>query len=319
MARVVDAEGRVIDESIWGGTRPSHALVERLDLLAAGRMTGEARQLAERFPEAETVPTTAVDWPELSAEEAGLLQEATLHRATRDVAAAAADPDRRLEHLVRGMEEARGAHLTFESRLVEWLGMFLPGIDADGDRAAITSALADSTDLNAVATSLGVAEAAAEPGPREWAALHDWAARTLDLSKTLEAAEAAVRELAGAHLPSLSALLGPLLAAKLCVTAHGRMRLARLPAGTVQVLGAEKAFFMHLRQGIDPPKHGHIFQHPWICRSPRWTRGPIARMLAAKAVIAARVDAFGGEAWTAKEVAEVERRVGEIRARRSRR
>ena len=60
--------------------------------------------------------------------------------------------------------------------------------------------------------------------------------------------ENVVRELASSHLPSLSALLGPILAARLCVEAHGRARLARLPAGTMQILGAEKAFFNHLRR-----------------------------------------------------------------------
>jgi RNA processing factor Prp31 len=42
-------------------------------------------------------------------------------------------------------------------------------------------------------------------------------------------------------------------------------------------------------------------------------------MLAAKVAIAVRVDHFGGEPWTSKQVAEVEKKVGEIRARRSRR
>ena len=75
----------------------------------------------------------------------------------------------------------------------------------------------------------------------------------------LDRMEAAVRTIAESHLPSLSALLGPLLASKLCVSAHGRERLARLPSGTLQVLGAEKAFFSHLKTGTPPPKHGHIF------------------------------------------------------------
>ena len=76
--------------------------------------------------------------------------------------------------------------------------------------------------------------------------------------------EHALRQLAEEHLPSVSALVGPLLAARLCVEAHGRQRLARLPSGTVQILGAEKAFFHHLKTGAPSPKHGHIFMHPWI-------------------------------------------------------
>jgi nucleolar protein 56 len=89
--------------------------------------------------------------------------------------------------------------------------------------------------------------------------------------------------------------------------------LARLPSGTVQILGAEKAFFHHLKTGAPSPKHGHIFMHPWISRSPRWVRGKIARMLAGKISIAAKIDAFEGEAWTEHDVVKVEERVEAIR------
>ena len=125
--------------------------------------------------------------------------------------------------------------------------------------------------------------------------------------------EHALHQLADSHLPSVSALVGPLLAARLCVEAHGRARLARLPSGTVQILGAEKAFFHHLKTGAPSPKHGHIFMHPWISRSPRWVRGKIARMLAGKISIAAKIDAFEGTAWTEDDVVKVEERVEAIR------
>ena len=98
-------------------------------------------------------------------------------------------------------------------------------------------------------------------------------------------------------------------------TAHGRERFARLPSGTVQVLGAETSFFLHLRDGIPVPKHGHLFQHPWVSRSPRWVRGKIARMLSGKVSIAARLDAYNGQPWGESEVADIEQKVAEIRKR----
>jgi nucleolar protein 56 len=145
--------------------------------------------------------------------------------------------------------------------------------------------------------------------------MRDTASAQCQAAERLEAAERAIREHALEYLPSLSALLGPLLAAKLSVIAHGRARLARLPSSTLQVLGAEKAFFSHLRSGTPVPKHGMIFQHPWISRSPRWIRGKVSRMLAGKATIAVRVDHFGGKAWGAAEVATVEQAVAAIRKR----
>jgi nucleolar protein 56 len=77
--------------------------------------------------------------------------------------------------------------------------------------------------------------------------------------------------------------------------AGGLERLASLPSSTVQLLGAEKAMFRHLKSGKRPPKHGIIFQHPEIHRSPYWQRGKIARALAGKILIAAKVDQYGGE------------------------
>ena len=65
------------------------------------------------------------------------------------------------------------------------------------------------------------------------------------------------------------------------------------PASTIQVLGAEKALFRALKTGSNPPKHGILFQHAVVHAAPRWQRGKIARAIAAKAAIAARVDVHG--------------------------
>ena len=67
-----------------------------------------------------------------------------------------------------------------------------------------------------------------------------------------------------------------------------------MPASTIQVLGAEKALFRSLKTGSQPPKHGLLFQHALVHAAPRWQRGKIARAIAAKAAIAARVDQHGG-------------------------
>ncbi len=113
--------------------------------------------------------------------------------------------------------------------------------------------------------------------------------------------------------PNIRGLVGSLLGARLISLAGSLDKLAKLPASTIQVLGAEKALFRALRYGAKPPKHGVIFQHPLIHRSPKWQRGKIARALAAKLAIAARIDAFSGE-YRADELKEdLEKRVEEIK------
>ena len=95
--------------------------------------------------------------------------------------------------------------------------------------------------------------------------------------------------------PSLGALLGPLLAARLIGAAGSLARLARMPGSTIQTLGAEKAFFAHRGGGAPPPKHGLLLAHSLVRDAPRQQRGKFARQLAAKVAIAARLDCYGGE------------------------
>ncbi|MEA1893991.1 MAG: hypothetical protein U9N36_02070, partial [Euryarchaeota archaeon] len=94
--------------------------------------------------------------------------------------------------------------------------------------------------------------------------------------------------------PNLTNLAGGLLAARLISIAGGLGKLARMPASRLQILGANRAMFRHLR-GAAPPKHGVIFQHPLIHSSPRRLRGKIARRFASKLTIAARIDYYSGE------------------------
>ncbi|MCX8206090.1 MAG: NOP58 family protein [Candidatus Micrarchaeota archaeon] len=91
---------------------------------------------------------------------------------------------------------------------------------------------------------------------------------------------------------NLSYLLGTALATKLIVEAKGLKRLANLPASSIQVLGAEKALFMHLTAHTRPPKHGIIFLHPALRGMKKAYRGKVARMIAAKVSIAAKADAY---------------------------
>jgi nucleolar protein 56 len=94
--------------------------------------------------------------------------------------------------------------------------------------------------------------------------------------------------------PNINAVAGPLLGARLISLAHGLNRLATLPAGTIQMLGAEDAFFRFLKTGKRPPKHGIIFQLPAIRNAKRNIRGKIARAFAAKVALASRSDAYHG-------------------------
>jgi nucleolar protein 56 len=94
--------------------------------------------------------------------------------------------------------------------------------------------------------------------------------------------------------PNVAEVAGATIGARLMAKAGGLDRLAILPASTIQILGAEKALFRSLRTGARPPKHGILFQHQAVHTAPKWQRGKIARTLANKIAIAARVDYYRG-------------------------
>ena len=93
--------------------------------------------------------------------------------------------------------------------------------------------------------------------------------------------------------PNITAVLGTTVGARILAKAGSLVKLSKMPASTIQVLGAEKALFRALKTGSNPPKHGLLFQHAVVHAAPRWQRGKIARAIAAKAAIAARVDVHG--------------------------
>lgn len=95
--------------------------------------------------------------------------------------------------------------------------------------------------------------------------------------------------------PNLRDLLGATLGAKLIAHIGSIKRLATYPASVIQIMGAEKAIFRHLKTGERPPKHGLIFQHPSVRGAKWWNRGKIARNLALKITLAVRKDVFSGE------------------------
>ena len=112
-----------------------------------------------------------------------------------------------------------------------------------------------------------------------------------DMRKNLEEQiDTQMKEIA----PNITAVLGTTVGARILAKAGSLVRLSSMPASTIQVLGAEKALFRALKTGSNPPKHGLLFQHAVVHAAPRWQRGKIARAIAAKAAIAARVDVHGG-------------------------
>ena len=96
--------------------------------------------------------------------------------------------------------------------------------------------------------------------------------------------------------PNLSALIGEIVGARLISHAGSLTNLAKYPASTVQILGAEKALFRALKTKGNTPKYGLIFHSSFIGRAQQKNKGRISRYLANKCSIASRIDCFSEDA-----------------------
>jgi nucleolar protein 56 len=216
------------------------------------------------------------------------------------------------------------------SRLMEWFGTHFPelreyvsdpvryaeivyeyrdreGISEAAQRGALGSELSRKV-WEAAQRSVGV-----ELAEQDKKVIWEVASTVISLAKQRDFLEKYIRTLMDIEAPNLTAITGPVLGARLISLAGGLNNLARLPASTIQVLGAEKALFRFFKTGRGAPKHGVIFQHPYVHGSPKWQRGKIARALATKIALAAKIDYHSREDRSAELRAALEKRVQDIR------
>jgi nucleolar protein 56 len=211
-----------------------------------------------------------------------------IQSAKQRIVAAFAQPDARIIQLIDGIDDIDESINLLSERLSEW--------------CLLTSETSMPEDLlEAFASS----PSAQSPLAQEFAGS---ISRLCELRQQLaNAIELEMRTTA----PNLSTLAGELLGARLIARAGGLEPLARMPASRIQVIGASKALFRHLKYGTKPPKHGVIFQHPLVRGSHPNNRGKIARTLAAKIAIAARLDFYSKKVYP-ELLSQVEKRFGEL-------
>lgn len=134
----------------------------------------------------------------------------------------------------------------------------------------------------------------------------------LELWKAKEMLEKYNERITKKEMPNLTALAGPFISARLLSLAGGLENLAKMHASKIQLLGAEKALFRHLKKGAKAPKHGVIFTHPLIQNAPKRVRGKIARIIASKLSLAVKIDYFSKENRSEKIKKELENEIEKL-------
>jgi nucleolar protein 56 len=199
--------------------------------------------------------------------------------------------------------------------LHEWYGLHFPELSdyAQDERYAELIANHGGREDVLRALELRLESVGAELLDEDITVIQEFATAVFSLYETKERLDKYVQRRMEEYAPNLTFLVSANLGARLISLAGGLGRLTKLPSSTLQLLGAEKAMFLHLRSGKAPPKHGIIFQYPAIHRAPYWQRGKVSRTLAGKALIAAKVDFYKGKFIGEKLKADMDKRIEEIK------
>ena len=254
-----------------------------------------------------------------------------LNLAKLTVSVASEEKDLLIKHAVDAIEELDKSINILTMRVREWYSLHHPSLsrliedqekfvgivwECTGKRRlnreqlgsmGLSEALTDSI-MDSVGEDIG-----ADFTESDLAIIQTFANTIRSLYALREELEAYVTELMQTVAPNITNLVGPLVGARLVSSAGSLKELARKPSSTIQVFGAEKALFRSLKTGADPPKHGVIFQVPEIHSAPYWQRGKIARALAGKLSIAAKIDAYSKRDAGENLRLDFEKRVEEIK------
>ncbi|MDO9537879.1 MAG: ribosomal biogenesis protein [Thermoplasmata archaeon] len=321
---LLDDESKVIEKSLFP-IEPAE-IARRLLSMEKGEVLPEEEELAGGRPMIVREKRLAIlgdvldfEQPDIRPEDFGFdnsILGKAMQSKGREKVKASTKPDEHIVQAIRTIDDLTKIANLMSERLHEWHELNFPELTSMVPESKYIELIAEYGDRTAILDS-GKVEIAdsmgADVSEADARAMQSLAANILIVIKEKQEIEKYIGQRMKEIAPNLNHLTGPLVGARLISLTGGMDRLAILPSSTIQLLGAEKALFKHLKDNAKPPKHGVIFQHPIIHRAPPWQRGKIARAFAAKITIAVRVDRYGGEFMGPELEAALNKRVDEIK------
>lgn len=202
-------------------------------------------------------------------------------------------------------ESLRSHNLMFE-RLSEWFGIYFPEVRVGNpailaelaiamcngeelDKAVIDKIVDDPEKAEIIYTKAKETMGRTIDGD-EKDAVAAFANLSKDMGRGIVGLDVYIKSAATRIMPNVTFLTDDKIAAELLAKAGSLERLAMMPASTIQLLGAEKALFKHIKFGSKPPKYGIIFKLAAVTAAQREKKGMVARAYATKICIALKAD-----------------------------
>ena len=209
-----------------------------------------------------------------------------------------ATEDKHLIQAINSIDEIDETISKLIERIREWYALYFPEMDIIKNNETYIKLISQNKTKDEIikekpdAFPNNIIDIEDDINPEDLEIMNNYAKSIFELQKSRKNIEEYIDHKMEDIAPNLRLLVGPTLGAKLISHAGGIKRLAMYPSSTVQIMGAEKALFRHLKSGDRPPKYGLIYQHPQVRGAKWWNRGKIARMLAGKISLAVRRDVF---------------------------
>jgi len=315
---------RIVDKRLF--PKDVDSIADRMRRMRNREILAEEQELGERADAVaerrlgSIAKIIAFDSGFIKAEDHGfeieLLRQATMKLARESLSEE--DPGAFISEQVRAYDDLVATCNLMSERLREWYGLYFPELEGSTDDKRYAELVSKDPDKKEVISALGKDIDSGMGAPfseDDLESVRRLATAAHEAYRARDEMERFIQKKMKEEVPNLTAVAGPIIGARLISLAGGLERLAGMPTSTIQLLGAEKAMFRHLKDRSRPPKHGVIFQHPYVHKSPYWQRGKIARALAGKISLAARADYYGSSDISEQLVEGLEKRVEEIRER----
>jgi len=203
---------------------------------------------------------------------------------------ASVNEDNFINQCISNIDEIDKAANLLSRRLREWYELYNPEFsNRTIDHKQLAIAIARNQDIKPKG-SMGANLRAEDISP-----IVELAKKINELHKLRASEDKYLDEIFKRYARNLYYVAGSQIGARLIAHAGSLKKLSMITASTIQILGAEKALFRHMKTGARAPKHGLILQHKILQAAKPKDRGKVARALADKISMAARIDFFKGK------------------------
>ena len=204
--------------------------------------------------------------------------------APQQIKKSSQEEDKLLIQAINSVDDIDESISKLVERIRDWYTIYFPELDTVSNNEAYIKLIAESESREDIIENFNDQliesiedSAGADIEEDDLIILKSFAESIYSFQKSRKELEVYIDSKMEAIAPNLRDLLGASLGAKLIAHIGSIKRLATYPASVIQIMGAEKAIFRHLKTGERPPKHGLIFQHPSVRGAKWWNRGKIAR------------------------------------------